>query len=155
MPRKGVGMNGFEKMGTALSVAVLVRQHGIAPPGSADRDSESRESWRPPQCWPGAPHTWTLSSRYATSEMKQHRYEVRMSWTGNLGEGTKCYTGYLRNHEIVSAGKSILPGSSDPSFRDDPARYLANRTRPVDFLQHLDFYPGNRTRQVREAVPTR
>jgi organic hydroperoxide reductase OsmC/OhrA len=55
--------------------------------------------------------------------MKQHLYEIRMSWTGNLGEGTKRYTGYSRNHEIVSAGKPILLGSSDPSFLGDPARY--------------------------------
>src|ERR1700730_9558112 len=55
--------------------------------------------------------------------MKQHRYEVRTSWTGNLGDGTKHYKGYSRNHEIVSTGKPVLPGSSDPSFRGDPARY--------------------------------
>ncbi len=55
--------------------------------------------------------------------MKQHRYEIQISWTGNLGDGTKRYTGYSRNHEIVSAGKPVLPGSSDPSFRGDPARY--------------------------------
>jgi organic hydroperoxide reductase OsmC/OhrA len=55
--------------------------------------------------------------------MKQHRYEVSLSWIGNLGEGTKHYKGYSRNHEVVSAGKPVLPGSSDPSFRGDPARY--------------------------------
>ena len=55
--------------------------------------------------------------------MKQHRYEIRMSWTDNLGEGTKHYKGYSRNHEIVSAGKPVLPGSSDPSFRGDATRY--------------------------------
>jgi len=55
--------------------------------------------------------------------MKQHRYEISVSWTGNLGEGTKQYKGYSRNHEIVIAGKPVLPGSSDPSFRGDAARY--------------------------------
>jgi organic hydroperoxide reductase OsmC/OhrA len=55
--------------------------------------------------------------------MKHHRYEIQVSWTGNLGDGTKRYKGYSRNHEIVSAGKPVLPGSSDPLFRGDPARY--------------------------------
>jgi organic hydroperoxide reductase OsmC/OhrA len=55
--------------------------------------------------------------------MKQHRYEISLSWTGNLGEGTKHYKGYSRDHEVVSAGKPVLPGSSDPSFRGNAARY--------------------------------
>ena len=46
-----------------------------------------------------------------------------MRWTGNLGEGTSSYRSYSRNHEIAASGKPVLPGSSDPTFRGDPARY--------------------------------
>jgi organic hydroperoxide reductase OsmC/OhrA len=55
--------------------------------------------------------------------MKQHRYEIRMQWTGNDGEGTKTYKGYRRDHTIVCEGKPEIPGSSDPNFRGDPSRY--------------------------------
>jgi organic hydroperoxide reductase OsmC/OhrA len=55
--------------------------------------------------------------------MKQHRYEAQVDWTGNTGEGTKAYRGYLRDHVITIAGKPPLAGSSDPAFRGDPARY--------------------------------
>ncbi len=55
--------------------------------------------------------------------MKQHTYEVRMRWTGNDGQGTKTYKGYRRDHIILSASKPEIPGSSDPNFRGDPARY--------------------------------
>ena len=56
--------------------------------------------------------------------MKLHTYEVHMNWTGNVGEGTKTYRSYRRDHEIIGAGgKLVIPGSSDPAFRGDPTRY--------------------------------
>jgi len=55
--------------------------------------------------------------------MKQHNYELRIEWTGNLGEGTKTYRSYTRDYTITAAGKPQLLGSSDPSFRGDPTRY--------------------------------
>ena len=61
--------------------------------------------------------------------MKQHHYEVQISWTGNLGQGTSGYRAYGRNHEISAAGKPVLHGSSDPAFRGDPSRY-----NPEDLL---------------------
>lgn len=54
---------------------------------------------------------------------KEHTYTVNLNWTGNLGEGTKKYTGYSRDHEIQANGKPLILGSSDSSFRGDPARY--------------------------------
>ena len=55
---------------------------------------------------------------------KTHRYQVTVEWTGNTGTGTASYRSYERRHEI-SAGpsKPPIPGSSDPSFRGDPARW--------------------------------
>lgn len=55
--------------------------------------------------------------------MKQHSYEIRVTWTGNDGEGTKSYRAYRREHTICAANKPEIPGSSDPSFRGDRARY--------------------------------
>jgi len=53
-----------------------------------------------------------------------HRYEVQTTWTGNSGEGTVHYRAYKRDYEIAGAGKqTTIPGSSDPAFRGDPARY--------------------------------
>jgi organic hydroperoxide reductase OsmC/OhrA len=60
---------------------------------------------------------------------KEHSYSVKINWTGNLGSGTSGYRAYSRNHEISAVGKPVLPGSSDPNFRGDPARY-----NPEDLL---------------------
>jgi organic hydroperoxide reductase OsmC/OhrA len=56
--------------------------------------------------------------------MKTHSYATTLHWTGNNGEGTATYRTYSRNHEIAAVGKSSkIPGSSDPHFRGDAARY--------------------------------
>ena len=56
--------------------------------------------------------------------MRTHQYQVTNRWTGNSGTGTSAYTAYSRNYEISGAGKSaVIPGSSDPAFRGDAARY--------------------------------
>lgn len=60
---------------------------------------------------------------------KQHHYAVNVSWTGNLGTGTASYRGYSRDHVIQAEGKTPIPGSSDPAFRGDPARW-----NPEDLL---------------------
>ncbi|HKS65782.1 MAG TPA: OsmC family protein [Candidatus Acidoferrales bacterium] len=53
-----------------------------------------------------------------------HHYKVTVEWTGNSGTGTSAYKAYERNH-VISAGaaKPPIPGSSDPLFRGDPARW--------------------------------
>jgi organic hydroperoxide reductase OsmC/OhrA len=56
--------------------------------------------------------------------MKTHRYAVTVKWTGNTGTGTSGYKNYERQHEIsTGADKPLIPGSSDPAFRGDPARW--------------------------------
>ena len=54
---------------------------------------------------------------------RTHRYRLTVTWTGNLGEGTRTYRGYSRDHEAGGVGKPVIPGSSDPAFRGDPARW--------------------------------
>jgi organic hydroperoxide reductase OsmC/OhrA len=55
--------------------------------------------------------------------MKGHHYKTTITWTGNLGSGTSGYRAYDRNHVISVEGKPDIPGSSDPAFRGDRARY--------------------------------
>ena len=54
---------------------------------------------------------------------KDHAYSVTVTWTGNTGTGTSAYRAYERAHEIAIPGKPVIPGSSDPAFRGDRARY--------------------------------
>jgi organic hydroperoxide reductase OsmC/OhrA len=52
-----------------------------------------------------------------------------VEWTGNLGSGTDGYRNYSRDHAIRIAGKPVLAGSSDPTFRGDGTRH-----NPEDML---------------------
>ena len=55
---------------------------------------------------------------------REHHYSVRVEWTGNTGTGTSGYRSYERSHEIMAgAAKPAIPGSSDPVFRGDRARW--------------------------------
>lgn len=60
---------------------------------------------------------------------RTHRYDVRVTWTGNLGTGTSGYRDFSRDHEISADGKPSIPGSSDPAFRGDKTRW-----NPEDLL---------------------
>lgn len=50
-------------------------------------------------------------------------YAVTVTWTGNLGQGTRTYTGYRRDHTVGADGPPSIPGSSDPAYRGDPTRW--------------------------------
>jgi organic hydroperoxide reductase OsmC/OhrA len=54
---------------------------------------------------------------------REHTYDVTIQWTGNLGDGTRDYRAYSRDHQISVNGKPVVSGSSDPAFRGDPTRY--------------------------------
>ena len=54
---------------------------------------------------------------------KTHHYHTRTEWTGNLGAGTAHYTAYSRDHIHRAPGKADIPGSADPAYRGDPARW--------------------------------
>ena len=60
---------------------------------------------------------------------KTHTYRTTVRWTGNRGSGTSAYRAYGRSHEISSAGKPVVPASSDLAFNGDPGRY-----NPEDLL---------------------
>jgi organic hydroperoxide reductase OsmC/OhrA len=59
----------------------------------------------------------------------EHTYRVTVQWTGNRGSGTSGYREYGRDHVIRASGKPDIPGSSDPAFRGDAARW-----NPEDLL---------------------
>ena len=52
--------------------------------------------------------------------MKQHKYEVKTTWTGNQGKGTTTYNSYKRTHVIQIPGKVDIMGSSMPQYLGDP-----------------------------------
>lgn len=60
---------------------------------------------------------------------KHHHYELRLTWTGNKGQGTKDYTSYERSHTIEINGKKNLLLSSDTPFRGDKKKH-----NPEDLL---------------------
>ena len=58
------------------------------------------------------------------SRERTHEYRITSRWTGNSGSGTSAYGAYSRAYEVTGEGKSApIPGSSDPAFRGDAARY--------------------------------
>ncbi|PMS16871.1 peroxiredoxin [Trinickia dabaoshanensis] len=59
----------------------------------------------------------------------EHKYRVSVQWTGNRGTGTSGYREYGRDHVIRAVNKPDIPGSSDPAFRGDAARW-----NPEDLL---------------------
>lgn len=66
-----------------------------------------------------------LKPRGLSVSQKTHTYNVVVEWTGNTGTGTSGYRAYDRSHTIAvpSGAKPSIPGSSDPSFRGDGARW--------------------------------
>lgn len=54
---------------------------------------------------------------------RTHRYQTTLTWQGNLGDGTRDYRGYGRDHTIAAPGKADIAGSSDPAFAGDAARW--------------------------------
>lgn len=60
---------------------------------------------------------------------KTHNYPVKITWTGNQGEGTLDYTSYKRDHTISVKGKADLHCSADTVFRGDGTKY-----NPEDLL---------------------
>jgi organic hydroperoxide reductase OsmC/OhrA len=55
--------------------------------------------------------------------MPRHTYRAKLRWTGDRGTGTSDYRAYGRDHELGGDGKPAIPGSSDPRFRGDAARW--------------------------------
>lgn len=55
--------------------------------------------------------------------MAEHHYKLKITWTGNKGQGTKDYQSYERSHIISGEGKPDLLATADPMFKGDPSKY--------------------------------
>ena len=55
--------------------------------------------------------------------MKDHDYQVSVTWTGNRGTGTSGYKAYGRDHIVHSEGNDPIAGSADRVFFGDAARW--------------------------------
>ncbi|MGN8159439.1 OsmC family protein [Salinisphaera sp. SWV1] len=53
----------------------------------------------------------------------EHDYSATVVWTGNLGDGTKNYRAFSRDHEITCGVKPTIHGSADPAFLGNSSRY--------------------------------
>ncbi|MGW2376076.1 MULTISPECIES: OsmC family protein [Kitasatospora] len=72
---------------------------------------------------------------------RQHEYTAEISWTGNRGTGTNDHRSYSRDVEVSAAGLPTIPGSADPVFRGDPARWNPEQLLLVSLAQcHLLSY---------------
>lgn len=52
-----------------------------------------------------------------------HRYNVRVEWTGNTGSGTSGYRDYGRDNLVSAEGNPTIEGSADTPFRGTPERW--------------------------------
>lgn len=73
---------------------------------------------------------------------RRHRYDnLTVTWTGNTGTGTSSYRAYDRDHDIAGQGLPLIPGSADPAFRGDPARWNPEQLQIVALSQcHMLWY---------------
>ena len=70
-----------------------------------------------------------------------HSYRVSVVWTGDRGEGTASYRAYDRANEVRADGLPTIDGSSDPTFRGDPARWNPEQLLVASLSQcHLLWY---------------
>lgn len=73
--------------------------------------------------------------------MTSHEYRVQITWQGNEGTGTSSYRAYGRNHEVEAVGVPPIPGSADPAFRGDAARWNPEQLLVASIAQcHMLWY---------------
>src|SRR5512134_1225943 len=76
-----------------------------------------------------------------SASRRRHDYETKVTWTGNLGDGTVSYRGYSRDHEVSAPGRPPLPGSSDPAFRGEATRWKPEQLLVASLSQcHMLWY---------------
>jgi organic hydroperoxide reductase OsmC/OhrA len=73
--------------------------------------------------------------------MRKHTYQTTVTWIGNLGTGTSGYSDYARDCDIDAPGRPAVPGSADPTFRGDPARWNPEQLLVAALAQcHMLWY---------------
>ena len=56
-------------------------------------------------------------------KMKKHKYQVDLTWQGNLGTGTDSYRTYGRDYSYSAKGKQTILASADTLFRGNGELY--------------------------------
>lgn len=75
--------------------------------------------------------------------MREHTYELSVTWTGNRGEGTADLRGYDRSHTIRADGPPDLEGSADPGYLGDPKKWNPELLFLASISQcHMLWYLG-------------
>ncbi len=75
--------------------------------------------------------------------MREHTYELNLTWTGNRGEGTRDIRGYDRSHVLSADGPPDLEGSAEPGFLGDPKRWNPEQLLVASLAQcHMLWYLG-------------
>ena len=75
--------------------------------------------------------------------MTAHRYDVRITWTGNRGAGTTGVRDYDRDHTITADGPPPIAGTADPGFLGDPQRWNPEQLLTASLSQcHMLWYLG-------------
>lgn len=54
---------------------------------------------------------------------RRHAYAAEVTWTGDLGAGTRTYDAYSRRFEARAGARPPITGSSDAAFRGEPDRW--------------------------------
>ncbi|MFC7220063.1 OsmC family protein [Streptomyces polyrhachis] len=72
----------------------------------------------------------------------EYPYDIRVTWTGDLGTGTSAHAAYSRDHEVRAARPPPLAGSADTgTFRGDRARWNPEQLLTAAVAQaHLLWY---------------
>jgi organic hydroperoxide reductase OsmC/OhrA len=61
--------------------------------------------------------------------VREHRYRVQLSWTGDAGAPAASFRNHNRAYVLSARGKPPIAGSSDAAFRGDRSRW-----NPEDLL---------------------
>ena len=84
---------------------------------------------------------------------KRNTYDIRVAWTGNLGNGTSTYRGYARDYDIACEGKPVIKGSADPGYLGDAttAERLHERASAMCFIARSVNFPVDHEPETAES----
>lgn len=80
--------------------------------------------------------------------MKEHTYDLTLTWTGNRGEGTTGIKDYDRDLTISAPGHDDIEGTADPGYLGDPDRWNPEQLFSASISQcHMLWYLGLASRR--------
>lgn len=80
--------------------------------------------------------------------MSEHTYDLRVTWTGNRGEGTTGIRDYDRDLVISAEDHVDIEGTADPGYLGDPKRWNPEQLFTASIAQcHMLWYLGLASRR--------